>query len=110
MRISIWLLTGLVVLDACSHRREATCPPMDALARRDAKADAVLAAAHGDNRLVMLGGYVGELPGGLEPGQVRVLEGTSDTTIAACAKKRRIAFRYARTYNRTILTHQVQPH
>ena len=57
----------------------------------------------------MLGGSVGELPGGLSPGDVRTLEGTSDTTTRACVKMRPLALHYARMYNRVILKRQLRP-
>ncbi len=105
MQLRNTLLAAAIVLSSCGHRKEASCPALDALAQRDAKADATAAANRGDERLVMVGGFVGELPGGLSHQQVRVLEGTGDTS-KSCLKKRRIAFRYARTYNRTILKRQ----
>lgn len=107
MRMKVMTVAALILLASCAHRKQAACPPIDQLAQRDARADATAAAERGDNRLVMVAGYVGELPGGLEPSQVRVLEGTAVKT-AICVKRRPIAFRYARLYNRVMLKSQLR--
>ena len=71
---------------------------------RDAVADAREALAKGDRRLLMVGGFVGEVPGVPNPDAypTRMMDGTSDTTTEACARQHSIAETYAAKYNETI--------
>lgn len=81
-------------------------------------ADAAAAHRGGDDRLLRLGGFVGEVPGGegsalpsrMVEGRTiegrtiedQTVEGTSDTESGACFALRAVAESYARRYNRAI--------
>lgn len=71
---------------------------------RDPVADARAALTEGDDHLLMLGGFVGSVPGVEEPKgyRTRMIDGTSDTTTEACRRERRVAEAYATRYNQTI--------
>jgi len=64
--------------------------------------------AKGDHHLLMLGGFVGEVPGvpNGDTYPTRMIDGTSDTTTEACRQQRNVAEAYATKYNQII----VQPH
>jgi hypothetical protein len=98
----------LITLAGCTQQRDVGCPAIDALAHRDAVADARNALARGDRHLLMLGGFVGEIPGvsNSDAYASQMVEGTSDTTKDACRRRRSVARAYAARYNQTI----VQPH
>ena len=77
-----------------------TCPAIDALRHADAHADALAAMKRGDNHLLMVGGFVGEIPGGESSSLPHVLmDGTADTVSEPCYKLEPFARRYARRYN-----------
>ena len=80
-----------------------TCPTVERLKNADARADALADIARGDRHLLMLGGFVGVVPGGLDDTLPTVMiEGTEDTSPAACQRLRRDAEDYAYRYNETI--------
>jgi hypothetical protein len=95
----------LLAATGCRTEPDAACPAIDALAQRDAVADARAALAKGDHHLLMLGGFVGSLPGVQNAGSypTRMMEGTSDTETEACAHRKSKAESYAAKYNRTIV-------
>src|ERR1043165_3451809 len=73
----------LCAVAAC-HKAE-RCPSLENLKLADPVADATSAQAHGDHRLLMLGGFVGTIPGAEgSPQPTRLIEGTSDTETKAC--------------------------
>lgn len=95
----------LASLPSCTSQPDAGCPPIERLAHRDASADARAALAKGDGHLLMLGGFVGSVPGVANPGSypTQMMEGTSDTKTEGCAHQEAIAEAYAAKYNRTIV-------
>jgi hypothetical protein len=97
-------LIGIAALASCT-KPQATCPSIEVLARGDAVADARAALARGDRHLLMLGGFVGVVPGVRDSGAfpTRVIEGTSDTTTDACRRERSDAEPHARKYNQTVV-------
>ncbi len=103
----VLLAAGAYVVDLSSQRGRARgCPSLERLKAADATADAEAAHARGDNHLVMLGGYVGTVPGVSEDlvsllPHVMLTE-TSDTTTEGCQELRSVAEGYASTYNMTI--------
>jgi len=98
------ILVGLVAFNGCTPAPDAHCEVIDRLSRQDAKADADAALARGDNRLLMLGGFSGSIPGGqsLPNHRTRLLDGTSDTTTDAGRRERHAAETYAKKYNAVI--------
>ena len=99
------VLFGLAAVASCASEPESTCPSVEALAGRNAVADARAALARGDRHLLMLGGFVGEIPGVRNSGRnpTRKIEGTSDTATAACRRLGGIAEAYATKYNQTVV-------
>jgi hypothetical protein len=96
-------LVLLVTLAACQRGVDA-CPGLEKLKTADAAADASKAVQRGDRHLLMLGGYVGTIPG--DDGakhQTVLIEETADTATAACARLRSLAEAYALKYNRAVL-------
>jgi hypothetical protein len=98
-------LVGIAALAACTSKPEATCPSIEALAHRDAIADARAALAQGDRHLLMLGGFAGVVPGVRDSNaySTQMIEGTSDTTTEACRRLGRTAEAYATKYNQTVV-------
>lgn len=95
---------GVYVADLLiQHARTLACPSLERLKTSDAVVDAGAAHARGDDHLVMLGGFVGTVPGVSESLSNRLpkimLEGTTDTDTEGCRKLRHVAERYASTYN-----------
>ena len=94
-----------VAVAACGSK--AQCPSLDRLGRADPVADARAAVSRRDCHLLMLGGYVGSVPGGelsLRAGQAQMIPDTGDViTNRDCPKLRPVAERYARKYNETVL-------
>jgi hypothetical protein len=93
-----------MVLTGCTSQPEAQCP-IENLSKRDAVADARAALANGDRHLLMVGGFVGTVPGveDSESYPTRMMEGTSDTDIRRCAGQRAAAEAYAAKYNQTVV-------
>jgi hypothetical protein len=104
-RVKQSLFLGIAALASCTSKPELTCPSIEALAHRDAVADARAAVARGDRHLLMLGGFVGVVPGVADPGAypTRMIEGTSDSTTETCSRLRRTAEAYATKYNQTVV-------
>jgi hypothetical protein len=103
--VKVAVIITLIALVSCTQQPEVGCPAIEKLAQRDAAADARAAMAKGDRHLLMLGGFVGEVPGVTDADaySTRMVEGTSDTIGEACSKHRGIAEAYAAKYNRTII-------
>jgi len=98
-------LFALLLVGGC-HRQEA-CPELAKLRRANPVRDAEAAASRGDHRLLMLGGFVGVVPGAERTSvPTRMLEGTGDANTNACDAMRPIAENYALAYNRTMLRQQ----
>jgi hypothetical protein len=99
------VLLGIAALASCTSKPQATCPSIEALVHRDAIADARAALARGDRHLLMLGGYVGSVPGvkNWAGYQLQEIEGTSDTTSEACRRLGATAEAYAAKYNHAII-------
>lgn len=96
------LLALLVGLGGC--RTKEACPELEKLGRANPVADAGAAASRGDYRLLMLGGYVGVVPGAERTSApTRMLEGTGDANTSACDALRPVAEKYALAYNLTML-------
>ena len=104
-RVKVAVVIALIVLAGCTQQPEVGCPAIEKLAQRDAAADARAALAKGDRHLLMLGGFVGEVPGVTDTDaySTRMVEGTSDTVGEACSKHRGVAEAYASKYNQTII-------
>lgn len=86
------------------HRLISTCPALDALKVADAADNARQALARRDHHLLMIGGYVGTVPGrGASHLPAMLLEGTGDTVTEACHRLRPIAEAYALAYNRAVI-------
>ena len=101
-----------LALSACHHSLSEPdgCPLLERLGKADARADAQAAAQNGDRHLVMLGGYVGAVPGGEHSALRRVLlAGTEDTASSACQARRGIAEAYARAYNEATVALSAAP-
>jgi hypothetical protein len=100
------ILLSLIVA-GCAPRVDDGCPAVSNLVNRDAVADARAALAKGDRKLLMLGGYVGEVPGvpNVRDHPTEMMEGTSDTETEACMnpRLRDVAAAYASKYNRTVV-------
>ncbi|RYD65042.1 MAG: hypothetical protein EOP84_32235 [Verrucomicrobiaceae bacterium] len=95
----------MFALTCCAPEKPDACPAIDRLRHRNAVADARTALATGDRHLLMLGGYVGTVPG-LSSSSVyptKMLEGTSDSNTLACLRQMSLAEIYASKYNRTIV-------
>ena len=94
-----------MVVSGCTSEPNAGCPAIERLAQRDAVADASSALAKGDRHLLVIGGFVGSVPGVENPGSLptQVVEGTSDARTEACAQLRSTAEAYAARYNQTII-------
>ena len=92
-------------LTSCTSQPDAGCPAIEKLAHMDAATDARAALARGDRHLLMLGGFVGSVPGVANPGShpTQMMEGTSDTKTKACAHQGATAEAYAVKYNRIIV-------
>ena len=103
--VKVSVVIALTALASCTEQPGAGCPAIEKLARRDAAADARAALAKGDHHLLMLGGFVGEIPGvsNTDAYPTRMVEGTSETTPNACRRRRDVAEAYAAKYNRTIV-------
>jgi hypothetical protein len=97
-------LLCIAVLSTCSPKEQASCPELANIVERDPAMDARAALARSDNRLLMLGGLVGTIPGVTNAGNhsTRMLEGTSDTETEACRKLRPKAKDHAARYNAII--------
>jgi hypothetical protein len=93
------------VLTGCTAKPEAGCPTIEKLAHRNAAADARAALAKGDRHLLMLGGFVGSVPGveNADGYPTQMIEGTSDTKTEACARLGATAEIYAAKYNQSIV-------
>jgi hypothetical protein len=95
-----------MVLTGCTSKPEAGCPAIEKLAHTDPVTDARTALAKGDRHLLMLGGFVGSVPGveSSDGYPTQMIEGTSDVKITlACAHQRPTAESYATKYNQTIV-------
>ena len=80
-----------------------TCPELEKLRSADAHGDAKAVVARGESLLLMLGGFVGVVPGGADETVPTVLiEGTEDTSPEMCQRLRGIAEDYARRFNETV--------
>jgi len=93
---------------ACSassgRSRLSSCPELESLLPEHAEVDARTAASRGDTRLLMIGGYVGTIPGAEDSSTpTRLVEGTGDDQTAACRGLRSQAQKYALIYNRTMI-------
>jgi hypothetical protein len=99
------VVIALIALASCSQEPDVGCPAIEKLTRRDPAADARAALTKGDHHLLMLGGFVGEVPGVPDAGThpTRMVEGTSDTTTEPCRQRRDVAEAYATKYNQTII-------
>ena len=122
-------LLALCMVTAC-HRRPpgplANCRALLDLPKRNAAADADSAAGRGDLRVLMLGGFVGEVPGvtsfpaTTSPDKVgtiapygngsryigaRMMRGTSDVETRQCFALKPATRRYAFAYNQRMLSH-----
>jgi hypothetical protein len=99
------VLFCIAALASCTSQPHADCPAIERLAQRDAAADARTALAKGDRHLLMLGGFVGSVPGVQNPNghTTQMMEGTSDVRTAACAGQRATAEAYATKYNLTVV-------
>jgi len=84
-----------------------TCPSLEKLERSDPISDAAAAIKQDDNSLLMLGGYVGTIPGAEGSSlPTKFVEGTTDYEIEACYRLRPAAEAYALKYNATIVAAQ----
>ena len=92
-----------MVVSGCTSNPKGGCPAIARVAQRDAVADARAALA--DRHLLMLGGFVGSVPGVENPGSLptQMMDGTSDVRTEACARQRPAAEAYAAKYNQTIV-------
>jgi pimeloyl-ACP methyl ester carboxylesterase len=83
-----------------------SCPSLERLETADARADASAAAARGDYHLLMLGGFVGRVPGagGRRDLPTVMIVGTDDTTTLGCMRLDAAAEDYARRYNETVVS------
>jgi len=82
-----------------------TCPSL--VERSDPISDAAAAIKQGDNSLLMLGGYVGTIPGAEGSSlPTKFVEGTTDYETEACYRLRPAAEAYALNYNATIVAAQ----
>jgi hypothetical protein len=101
--VFIWV-TALI---GCTSQPDPGCPQIERLAQRDAVADAHAALAQGDRHVLMLGGFVPDVPGvedtDTDTYPTRFMEGTSDVRTEACARRRATAEAYAAKYNRAIV-------
>ena len=99
------ILVCIAALAGCTSQPPAGCPAIEKLAHRDAAADARAALAKGDRHLLMLGGFVGSVPGveNSDGYQTEMIEGTSDVKTGACAPQGATAEAYATKYNQTIV-------
>lgn len=95
----------MLILTCCEPDKPEACPAIDGLRLRDAVADARASLASGDRHLLMLGGYVGTVPGVSDPSAypTKMLAGTSDNNTFACLRQKSVAEKYAAKYNRTIV-------
>jgi hypothetical protein len=102
--MKFFVIAALLALGSCTQPKSG-CPAIEALSQRNAVADARTALAKGDHHLLMLGGFVGEVPGVSNANgySTRMVEGTSDTTSNECRQRVSIAKAYAEKYNRTIV-------
>lgn len=105
IRLNRACLICLVALASCTSQQQTGCPAIEQLAHRDPVADAHSALAKGDTHLLMLGGFVGSVPGvsHADGYATRMIEGTADTRTEACTRKRALAAAYATKYNGTIV-------
>jgi hypothetical protein len=86
------------------HRLNSTCPAIERLTVESAAGNARRAFGSGDHRLLMIGAFVGTVPGAIGEAQNPVLvEGTGDTVSEACRILRPKAEAYALAYNQTIV-------
>lgn len=94
---------ALICATAACHKVE-RCESLERLKSADPIADAKAALARGDHHLLMVGGYVGTVPGADHGSLPSVMiEGTGDTETAACYALRPVAEAYARRYNSAIV-------
>jgi hypothetical protein len=101
-RFTIAVLASSALAACCP---QAGCPSLDQLGQADPASDARAASSRGDDSLLMLGGYVGTIPGyeGKQSPLTRLMEGTSDQETDVCRRLRPLAEIYARKYNATIV-------
>jgi hypothetical protein len=116
------LLFCLVALGACQGRKHAdagatgpewadTCPLLAQFTTRNPVADATAAHRRHDNRLMMLGGLAGEIPGSA-PGELSIADEDAAVMLpetiddGGCPSKDALnmARNYAYRYNQVILT------
>ncbi|MGH6643100.1 MAG: hypothetical protein ACRED3_10425 [Bradyrhizobium sp.] len=99
--VRVILITS--ILGGCYS--ESGCASLDALRQANPVADATAANSRGNHTLLMLGGYVGTVPGfrGNELPDTLMLDGTSDVELEACRQLRPLGEAYALKYNETIL-------
>lgn len=99
------ILLLLIMLGGLSGCQQEACPALAKLARADPIADAQAASARADHRLLILGGYVGVVPGAEgTSAPTRMLAGTSDVNTDECERMRPVAHRYAHAYYAAILS------
>jgi hypothetical protein len=83
------------------------CPSLEKLRQADPVSDAKTASFRGDNYLLMLGGYVGTIPGVEGSGlPAKLIEGTTDYETEACRRLRPLVEAYAAKYNATMVAAQ----
>jgi hypothetical protein len=95
-----------LLLVGCAHPLFAShgCPSLERLKSSDARSDAMRAARVGDRRLLMIGGFVGTIPGASGTNhQTVMIEGSGDDSGLACYRLRSLAEQYALRYNQTML-------
>jgi hypothetical protein len=99
------ILVCVAALSSCTSKPDAGCPAIERLAHSDAAVDARTALEKGDQHLLMLGGFVGEVPGVSNPGSfpTQMMESTSDVESEDCSRLRTTAVAYAIKYNRIIV-------
>ena len=98
-------LACAVVLTGCTTKPHTSCLSIEKLAHRDPVLDARAALARNDRHLLMLGGFVGSVPGVANSNgyHAQMIEGTSDVKTEACARLGATAEVYAAKYNQTIV-------
>ena len=105
--IRLFVIAILVGSSLAACQPDEGCPSLEKLSRADPVSDATTAHAQGDDRVLMLGGFVGTVPGAEGSALPnRLLEGTTDYTTEACYRMRPFALAYVQKYNATIVAVQ----